>query len=267
MNWPDLDKEVQELDLEKENLEKENLKKENLKKEKIKTLKELYVNIYSWQDFFTEIFQDKKIYDTIQELLNQNIIRFPDQDLIFNALKLTSLNDISVVFIGQDPYFNYNQATGLAFSIPKNSLNIPPSLQNIYKNLTKYNHFYKQPTHGNLEFWAHQGCLMLNTALTVELKKPNSHSRVWQQFTNSLITYISTKRKHICFVLWGRPALEKQKLIDTTKHKLIISSHPSGLSCHNTLGVYPAFNNNNHFLKINNYLEKHKKNKIIWQII
>jgi len=231
-------------------------------------LKDLYKDIYSWQPFFDEVFEDRELYNSIEDLLNNsNKVVFPEKKAIFNFLKFTSLQDVLVVIIGQDPYFNYNQATGLSFSVPKTLADIPSSLQNIYKNLLNYGHFYKMPTHGNLEYWAYQGCLMLNTALTVEHKKPNSHSKIWAKFTDKLISYISEHKKHVCFVLWGKPALDKNSIIDKDKHKLIISSHPSGLSCNNTLGFNPAFNNQNHFKKINKYLKKHKKPELVWQII
>ena len=230
------------------------------------SLSNLYSKAISWQPFFESV-KNKKYYKNleafIQDLIAKKITFFPSKDLIFEAIYQVSLQDIRVVFIGQDPYFNFNQATGLAFSVPRN-VKIPSSLYNIFQNLIKYKHIHKMPNHGCLELWSYQGCLMLNTALTVEISKPNSHSHMWREFSDDLITYISNNTNNLIFVLWGAPALSKSKLIDQNKHKLIVSSHPSGLSCHKNLNKYLAFNRQDHFGLINKYLKKYKKESIIW---
>ena len=171
------------------------------------------------------------------------------------------------------PYFNfqcvngkkYPEAMGLSFSVPV-GIPIPSSLKNIYNNAIKYDHFYEYPKHGNLEFWAYQGCLLLNTALTVKEKDKNCHSKLWSKFTNYIITKISNNHEKIVFVLWGAPALSKLDLIDTDKHAVVISSHPSGLSNNSPLGKYPPFSSIDQFGQINKLLKKFGKEEIIWQI-
>lgn len=200
---------------------------------------------------------------------------FPYPDLVFNSLNITPLDNIKVVIIGQDPYFNcFNtnnkiipQAMGLSFSVPM-GMDLPPSLVNIYNNLLKFGHIRKKPKHGNLSFWAYQGCLMLNAALTVQEKCPNGHEKKWSDITDGLIKYISDNTENIVFVLWGAPALKKleAKLIDDKKHKVIISSHPSPLSCRNKLRQYKSFEETDHFGEINKYLKEHDKEPIIWQL-
>lgn len=198
---------------------------------------------------------------------------YPYPDLVFNAFNVTPLETTKVVILGQDPYhdsvykhgMNIPQAMGLSFSVPV-GFPIPSSLNNIYDNLLKYKQIVFRPKHGNLISWCYQGCMMLNTSLTVEHSCPNSHSNKWEEFTDEIIKYISTNCNHIVFVLWGSNALRKLYLIDKSKHKIIISSHPSGLSYNKNLRVYPAFCNFNHFGTINKYLTKHDKIPIVWQI-
>lgn len=223
----------------------------------------------------------KKIFDDIQDnvdcdklntkLSNINNKKniFPYPDLVFNAFNLVNYNDIRVVFIGQDPYHgklnNIPQATGMSFSVPK-EFPIPSSLKNIFNNAMKYNHFHKYPEHGNLEFWASQGCLLLNTSLTVEYKKPNVHSNIWKDFTNYIIKKISDKKSNLVFVLWGKHAYSKLELIDTNKHSVVISSHPSGYSHNNSMLGYPPFSSIDQFGTINKLLKDNNKREIIWQI-
>ena len=154
---------------------------------------------------------------------------------------------------------------GLSFSVPI-GIPIPSSLKNIYKNAIEYGHFFRYPDHGNLEFWAFQGVLLLNTALTVQKGHKNSHSSIWSDFTNAIIEKISNKMNGIVFVLWGAPALTKLSLIDTKKHEILISSHPSGLSNNKQLGKYPAFSSIDQFGTINKLLKKCGKEEIVWQI-
>lgn len=243
------------------------------------SLENLAIN-NSWYEFFQND-NNKRLIKLVNNYLsdllkksNGKINIYPYPDLIFNALNLTPLYNVKVVIIGQDPYPKNEiidgkaipQAMGLSFSVPV-GLSIPSSLMNIYKNLIKYNHISKIPQHGNLTFWAYQGCLMLNTSLTVEHGCPDSHSKYWTEFTDSLIKYISDKLDKIVFVLWGRPALQKIKLIDLKKHKTVISSHPSGLSCSKPLQNYKPFNDMDHFGEINKYLKENDKSTILFDII
>lgn len=190
---------------------------------------------------------------------------FPYPDLLYNALNTTPLNEIKVVILGQDPYFNPGQAMGLSFSVMKD-IAIPPSLMNIYKNLLKYKHMNIMPNHGNLTFWAQQGCLLLNTTLTVQAKCPNGHEDKWKDSTDALIKFISDKTEHVVFMIWGAPSLKKRDLIDETKHKVIVSSHPSPLSAQNKLRQYDSFMDTDHFGQGNKYLTDNGKTEIVWQI-
>jgi len=198
---------------------------------------------------------------------------YPYPDLIFNAFRNIIFNNIKAVIIGQDPYHNnemYNgiiipQAMGLSFSIPM-GIKIPSSLQNIFKNQIKFGHISSRPNHGNLINWVNQGCLMLNTSLTVQHGHPNSHAKFWTKITDNIISKISSNCDNIVFVLWGAPALKKLDLIDTNKHKVTISSHPSGLSYNKPLRNYESFMNTDHFGVINKHLKKVNKKLIKWSI-
>ena len=198
---------------------------------------------------------------------------YPLPELLFNAFHLTHLTNLSVVIIGQDPYFNSEeigetycpQAMGLSFSIPVD-IAIPSSLQNIYKNLITYKHIEEMPKHGNLESWALQGCLMLNSSLTVldGSNNKNCHQHIWKWFTDEIIRYISNNTEKVVFVLWGNDALNKMPMIDLDKHEVVVSSHPSGFSVDKPLKNYPSFKDCDHFGKINDYLKKLGKPVVRW---
>lgn len=236
----------------------------------------------SWNEFLEDkTVQEylKKVEDYLSyclKLTEGKVKIYPYPELVFNTLNVTPLDDVKVVILGQDPYYNsfeinnqiIPQAMGLSFSVPI-GIDIPPSLVNIYKNLSKFGHFLKTPKHGNLSFWAYQGCLLLNTTLTVQDKCPNGHEKKWSELTDKLIKHISDNTKNVVFVLWGAPALKKLEagLIDKTKHKVIISSHPSPLSCRSKLRQYGSFEETDHFGEINKYLQEHGKEPIIWQLI
>lgn len=196
---------------------------------------------------------------------------FPYPDLIFYGFKSTPFNKIKVVIIGQDPYHGYEtynnkmipQAMGMAFSVPI-GIKIPSSLQNIYKNLVTFGHLDKKPTHGNLSGWTKQGVLLLNTSLSVQCAHPNVHKNKWNGWTDNIIKYINGNTNNVAFLLWGSPASKKEELIDKSKHKIIISSHPSGLSNTKPMGNYPAFNDCDHFGKTNEFLKENKIKQIKW---
>jgi len=233
---------------------------------------------YSWKEFFNQpevIEQIEKLNKSFSKVLqNSNISIFPYPDNVFNAFLYTPLNKLKVCIIGQDPYFNsYNiddiklpEAMGLSFSVPK-TIPIPSSLNNIYKNALAYNNLYKYPDHGNLEFWAFQGVFMFNTALTVQEGCKLSHAKIWEAFSDLVIKYISDNCSNVVFVLWGAHALSKKVLIDESKHKFVISSHPSGLSCNKKLGNYPEFNKLDQFGQINKHLKECGKQEIVWHIV
>ena len=185
---------------------------------------------------------------------------FPKKEDIFNAFKYTSLEDLKVVILGQDPYHNYNQAHGLAFSVQK-GVDIPPSLRNVYKELFRSVDGFRTPNHGCLTHWAKQGVFLLNTALTVEAHKANSHKDIgWSKFTDSVIKKISDNKENVIFMLWGGNAKKKKSLIDIDKHFVLESSHPSPLS------VYRGFNGCNHFVECNSLLAKAGKSRINWSL-
>ena len=220
----------------------------------------------TWIPIFEKVMSNKK-FKNVEEQLSEYVKGkyniFPYPDLLFLAFKHTSTDNLKVVILGQDPYPNSEkgipQGMGLSFSVPE-GLQIPSSLQNIYINMKSFGHIANIPKHGNLEFIAKQGCLFLNTALTVAEGEKNSHSEIWKWFTNDLIKEISDNFENLVFVLWGAPALEKKKLIDCDKHKVVVSSHPSGLSYNKKLNVYGSFKETDHFGEINKYLIS--KNKI-----
>lgn len=234
----------------------------------------------TWKKIFKDIRKAEpekwdELNDILSDCMKFGTQVFPYPDLVFDAFNKTPFEKIKVIVVGQDCYYNEQtvggktcpEAMGLSFSVPK-EIPIPSSLKNIYANALKNNQFMSPPTHGNLDFWAYQGCLMMNSALTVEKKTPNSHAHLWLWFTDKILEKLSKDREKLVFVFWGSSALERSKQVDSKKHDFVVSSHPSGLSCHTPLkkGLYPAFNNFDHFGKINEFLEKNKQKKIIWQI-
>jgi len=224
----------------------------------------------SWEPMF-EILKNSSQTIAVNSLLkkvfenNPNALMYPKPDLLWNAFVLTPFDKVRVVFIGQDPYFHQLQAMGLSFSVPYDTA-IPSSLQNILSNGKKNGHIKYEITHGNLEFWAMQGCLMINTALTVLDNQKNCHSNIWNWTTNRIIKYLSFSCSNLIFVLWGKPAFEKLNYIDQDKHSVIISSHPSGLSVNKEMQGYPAFDKCDHFGEINKILKKRNETEILWQL-
>ena len=231
----------------------------------------------SWTNLKTKLTTEHTKNITELEKMLQKIMKvvsiYPYPDLVFNAFSLAHFNNIKVVILGQDPYHGSEchddkyipQAMGLSFSVQDN-ISIPPSLVNIYKNLVKFKHIDTKPTHGNLTKWAQQGCLLLNTSLTVTAKEPNSHEKYWKDITDTIIKYISDNTENVVFFLWGNPSLKKLNLIDQHKHKVSISSHPSPLSFTKKLGTYDSFSDTDHFSIANEYLVQHNKEKIDWTL-
>lgn len=232
-------------------------------------ISELYVD-KSWKKVFKKRYMDK-IDEYMVDDINENKMIFPYPDKVFAAFNLCKLKEIKAVIIGQDPYHGclnkgdeiLPQAMGLSFSVPK-GIKIPSSLRNVYKNLEKFGHIKSLPDHGDLTGWGSNGVLLLNTALTVEHKKPNSHANYWTTFTDKIIKYISKKRNNIVFLLWGKYAYNKRFLINEKKHKIIHSTHPSGYSYSKPAKYGDAFINVDHFGKCNKYLEENEINPIKW---
>ena len=185
---------------------------------------------------------------------------YPAQSDVFNALKLTSYESVKVVIIGQDPYHGPHQAHGLSFSVRK-GVAIPPSLQNIFKEL--HNDLgISKPHHGCLEKWSKQGVLLLNEILTVEAGKPASHAEIgWQNFTNKIISSLNNHESSIVFLLWGKYAQKKSQLItNLIKHYILKTTHPSPFSAH--LGFLGC----KHFSKTNTFLKKMGRDPIDWRL-
>ena len=188
---------------------------------------------------------------------------YPQHENVFRAFELTSYADTRVVILGQDPYHGANQANGLCFSV-QSDVAIPPSLRNILKELQSDLDFTantKIANHGNLEHWAQQGVLMLNTTLTVRAGEAGSHQGFgWETFTDEVIRIINNKSHSVVFVLWGAMARKKRLLINTDKHHIVESAHPSPLSAHN------GFIGSRPFTKINDALAKANFKPISWRI-
>jgi len=200
----------------------------------------------------------KKLYLFLKEEYARQII-YPKSDDIFNALHLTPLSKVKVVILGQDPYHEPGQAEGLSFSVPKGE-KLPPSLQNIYKELQDELGCYI-PTSGSLRKWAEQGVLLLNTLLTVRAHAAFSHQgKGWEYFTDALIEAVNKEDRPIVYLLWGKAARSKATMLNNPKHLILESAHPSPLSAHR------GFMGNGHFKKANEFLIANNIEPIDWQI-
>ena len=215
-------------------------------------------------DWLTELGQEfaktyyKELYQFVLDEYNTTQV-FPQADDIFNAFHLTPLSQVKVVIIGQDPYHNVGQAHGLCFSV-KPEVDIPPSLVNIYKELHEDLGCFI-PDNGYLVKWASQGVLMLNTVLTVRAHMANSHKgRGWEKFTDAAIQALNKQDRPIVFILWGKPAQSKAKMLDNPNHLILKAAHPSPLSAYN------GFFGSRPFSQTNRFLEEHGETPIDWQI-
>ena len=213
----------------------------------------------SWYELLKDEFDKDYFLKLRQFIKNEYKTKqiFPHPKDIFKAFELTPVNDVKVVILGQDPYHGANQAHGLAFSVQED-IKIPPSLNNIYKELyDDLNIPIKRS--GNLEYWAKQGVLLLNSVLTVESGKANSHKNIgWEKFTESVISLISKKKEILVFLLWGNYAHKKEDFIESNNHLILKSVHPSPLSAYN------GFFGSKHFSKANNFLKKNNIKEIVW---
>ena len=199
-----------------------------------------------------------KINDFINKEYETKTI-YPPYDEIFNAFKLTPLNEVKVVILGQDPYHEKGQAHGLAFSTPAGRPK-PRSLNNIFKEINA-EYDYPIPESGCLESWANQGVFLLNTVLTVEEGNANSHSKCgWQIFTDNVIKLLDNQTQPIVFLLWGKQAEKKKELIKNPNHLVLITSHPSPFSARR------GFFGSNHFIKANEFLKKNNIKEINWKL-
>lgn len=201
----------------------------------------------------------QQLYNFVQQEYSTQVIYPPIED-IFNAFHYTPLKEVKIVLLGQDPYHNHNQAMGASFSVPVTQEEIPPSLKNIYKELSDDLGCYI-PNHGCLKKWAEQGVLLLNTVLTVKEHQANSHQgKGWEQFTDAVIQAVNAQDRPIIYFLWGKPAQTKLKMLTNPKHLILTSSHPSPLS------AYRGFLGCKHFSKANDFLVDNGLQPIDWQI-
>jgi len=216
----------------------------------------------SWKKVLHDEFQKPYFLKLKEFLLEEQKAKhkvYPPSGQIFHAFDLCPFQKVKVVIIGQDPYHGTGQAHGLCFSVNKN-ISPPPSLQNIYKEIHT-DLKIPIPPHGNLEAWAGQGVLLLNATLTVRHRSPTSHSsRGWEQFTDRVIKELSDKREGIVFLLWGRYAQGKGKVIDQSKHFILTAAHPSPFSASN------GFFGCKHFSRTNELLLKAGKTSIDWSV-
>ena len=201
----------------------------------------------------------KQLYEFVKEEYDTRVI-YPPSEAIFNALHLTPLKEVKVLILGQDPYHNVKQAHGLSFSVLPEQKRIPPSLQNIYQELSDDLGCYV-PDNGYLEKWARQGVLLLNTVLTVRAHQANSHQgRGWETFTDAIIKAVNSQERPIVYMLWGRPAQSKIPMLKNPDHLILKAPHPSPLSADR------GFFGCRHFSQANEFLEKHGVTPIDWQI-
>jgi uracil-DNA glycosylase len=215
----------------------------------------------SWRSFLEDELR-KPYFRDLEELVEkeyQEHICFPPKDLIFAAFEKCNFGNLKVVIIGQDPYHGIGEANGLCFSV-NDGVAIPPSLRNIFREISADLDTIMQPNSGNLEHWAQQGVLLLNATLSVRKDQPNSHKHLpWQRFTDAVIAKIATEKEQIVFLLWGSFAHKKGAKIDHNKHLVLTSGHPSPLSANQG-----KWFGNKHFSSTNNYLKSKNKDTIRW---
>ena len=212
-----------------------------------------------WEDLFLSEFEKPYFKDLkaflVQEYATKTI--YPPKSLMLSAFDNVSPSEVKVVILGQDPYINPGQAMGLSFSVP-DGVRPPPSLQNVFKEIKDDLGYTSIIQGGNLLPWANQGVLLLNTVLTVESGKSNSHKgKGWEKFTDQVIRYLNNLESGIVFMLWGANAISKAKLVTNRQHLVLTSPHPSPLSAYN------GFFGCKHFSKANNFLALQNK-EIRW---
>ena len=214
----------------------------------------------TWNEILAEEMQ-KDYYQELQAFVQKRraeVRVFPEEKNVFNALELTPFESVKVVILGQDPYHGFGQAHGLSFSVQK-GIPLPPSLKNIYKELQE-DIGGEFPTEGDLSHWAKQGVLLLNTVLTVEEGNANSHKgKGWERLTNRLIESLNELNHPVIFILWGKPAQDKEKLITNPNHIILKAPHPSPLS------AYRGFFGSKPFSRVNDILIQQGQTPICWK--
>lgn len=216
----------------------------------------------SWKQLLSAEFRQpyfQKIVDHLKTEKLQGKTIYPAGPHIFNAFNTTPVDRVKVVILGQDPYHGPGQAHGLCFSVQK-GVPAPPSLVNIFKEL-KEDIGMQIPSNGDLTHWAQQGVFLLNASLTVRAGEPMSHAKIgWAQFTDAVIQTLASRTENLVFLLWGKFAQEKSRLIDETRHHILRAAHPSPLS------AYAGFFGCRHFSQANQYLISKGKDPIDWSI-
>ena len=214
----------------------------------------------TWNEILAEEMQ-KDYYQELQAFVQKRraeVRVFPEEKNVFTALELTPFESVKVVILGQDPYHGFGQAHGLSFSVQKGTP-LPPSLKNIYKELQE-DIGGELPTEGDLSHWAKQGVLLLNTVLTVEEGNANSHKGMgWERLTNRLIESLNELKHPVIFILWGKPAQDKEKLITNSNHVILKAPHPSPLS------AYRGFFGSKPFSRVNDILIQQGQTPIRWK--
>ena len=214
----------------------------------------------SWKKHLASEFESPYFKELAAFVRNEYIsgVVYPPPKNIFRAFELCPFEKVEVVILGQDPYHGPKQANGLSFAVEKD-VPMPPSLQNIFKEIQKEYETPLKHTDGDLSRWATQGVLLLNATLTVAAHNAGSHQgKGWEEFTGAVVKKLAEEREHLVFILWGNYARAKGAHIDRSKHLVLESAHPSPFSAYN------GFFGNGHFKKTNEYLEAHGKKPIDW---
>jgi uracil-DNA glycosylase len=212
-----------------------------------------------WRALICKYWEEEKLEELllrVEELYETQQV-FPTREDLFTALELTPVDAVKVVILGQDPYHDDGQAHGLSFSVQE-GVALPPSLRNIYRELQD-DQGVELPTHGNLSSWAKQGVLLLNTVLTVRAHQAHSHKGIgWEEMTDAIIRGLNDSSRPMVFVLWGKPAQEKKRLLTNEEHLVLCAPHPSPLSS------YRGFFGSRPFGKVNAFLEEKGEKGIVW---
>jgi uracil-DNA glycosylase len=219
------------------------------------------MTIGDWSKYLS-VEKEKEYFRNLYTFLNNRSTFdiYPPKGSWFKAFEYSSFTSSRVIILGQDPYHGEGQAEGLSFSVPK-GITIPPSLRNIYKELNSDEVDFSQPEHGNLVSWAQQGVLLLNSVLTVEKNSSAAHANHgWEIFTDQVIRILNDNKQHLVFILWGAYANKKSGLIDSDRHLILSSAHPSPFSAHK------GFFGCKHFSQANEYLLSTKQQPIRWSI-
>lgn len=218
----------------------------------------------TWSEFFKEI-QNEEFCETLNKFLNkeyQDHICYPPRELLFNAFKLTPLDKVKVVIVGQDPYHEPGQAMGLSFSVPK-GIKVPPSLVNIYKEIAQEYQCQMNMSSGDLTYLAKQGVLLLNSILSVRAHEAMSHNtNEYRAFLSKVLEVLDHQHHPIVFLLWGGPARKLKAYLHNPTHLILECIHPSPLAAN-----HGGWFGNNHFKKANEYLSSHGLSKINWSNI